>query len=275
MAVGCARGARAPGGAVVSSPSTGDSAETSEAPTECSPNAARSALGRAKEAHERGDSSVARKDYRYACQCNVEGACLGLANSLAHDDDAHIDEAMPIYLRLCDEGQAGACTNAGMLYRGGRPGATRRLDKALALLEKACNMGVPLACAHLAVMYRHAQGVPRDTARALELNERACKADLAMGCNNLGDMLETGDGVSRNVERAKTLYEKVCETTPPKWLEKGETDSAFGCYSLALLYEKGLGAHVDKKKARDLLKRACNGHVKEACKALGNEPGHG
>lgn len=264
----CTSGPRPPATSAEHPPSGASSAEEDQKKADCSADAVREAMRMAKKDKEHGDSQTAREKYRYACTCNFKDACIGLANSLAYDDPPAVDEAMRIYLRLCDEGSGGACTNAGVLYGGKLAGMSHQPDKAAAMFEKGCSIGVPLACAHLAAMYRHGRGVARDMARAVELNERACAANIAEACNNLGDMFETGDGVTRNLERAKSLYEQTCEMKAPAWIKKGDADSAFGCYSLALLYDKGMGVRVDKQKARELMKRACDREVKEACEAL-------
>src|SRR5688572_16500630 len=63
---------------------------------------------------------------------------------------------------------------------------------AVGLYSKACDGGDASACATLGVMYAEGQGVAEDEERAAALYQKACDRGAAGGCSGLAYMYENG-----------------------------------------------------------------------------------
>jgi TPR repeat protein len=56
--------------------------------------------------------------------------------------------ARDLWERACTAGNAQSCSNLGLMYNNG-DGVGKDRDKALALLKKSCDLGLPAACQEL------------------------------------------------------------------------------------------------------------------------------
>jgi TPR repeat protein len=62
----------------------------------------------------------------------------------------------------------------------------KHFDKAAALYERACELGLPQACHRAGELYRDGKGVAPDDARAHVLFERGCREGSTSACDALG-----------------------------------------------------------------------------------------
>lgn len=62
----------------------------------------------------------------------------------------------------------------------------KRFDKAAALYERACELGLPQACHRAGELYRDGKGVAPDEARARALFESGCREGSSAACDALG-----------------------------------------------------------------------------------------
>jgi len=155
--------------------------------------------------------------YRKACKGGIQPACdilespaeltvpppPTLSMRCQHKDANACEE-------LCGQGDKGACTLLGLLYRDGR-GVTRDMAKATQLLDKACSEGGATACYDLAVLYDAGHGVEKDPKRAVQLYEKACTGSHAIGCRNLGVSYDLGQGVEIDTTRAREFFALACK----------------------------------------------------------------
>lgn len=62
----------------------------------------------------------------------------------------------------------------------------KRFDKAAALYERACELGLPQACHRAGEQHRDGKGVAADDGRARALFERGCREGSSAACDALG-----------------------------------------------------------------------------------------
>jgi TPR repeat protein len=164
-------------------------------------------------------------------------------------------------IQACDEGDAGSCTNLGLMYAAGRAGLTKDEARAAALYQRACDGGNKRGCTNLGRMYETGRGgLPTDEVRALALLKGACEAGDAPGCTGLGRMYETGrGGLPKDEARAVALYQSACGA-----------GAAVGCNDLGVMYLNGRGGLTkDETRAATLYERACSAGNAVACSNLG------
>lgn len=97
-------------------------------------------------------------------------------------------------------------------------------------------------------MYRHGDGVERDSARAFKLIGQAARQGDAVAMFTLSNMLEAGEGTRRD------------RTVAHKWLEAAaERECAPALQQLALYLQDGLmGYEVDRVRAAQLMRLAAH-----------------
>lgn len=97
-------------------------------------------------------------------------------------------------------------------------------------------------------MYRHGDGVARDSVRAFGLIERAAGGGDAAAMFTLSNMLEAGEGAPRNREAAR------------KWLEAAAlNDSPEALQQLALHLQDGtMGYDIDRAHSALLMRQAAH-----------------
>jgi TPR repeat protein len=252
-----------------------------------------------------------------ACPASPESDCVGLTPSActdealaswgeggAHEGKRSLGCIARTLAVACEQGESRACAFAGRLFLDGT-GLQKDVDHGLALLTRACDDGVALAClvgarflgeAHggsdgsdaqhrfemqhaclsgqgeaclqVGLLFRLGEsGFPADLAKAVVAYTLGCNAGESRSCNNFGDALAYGEGVARDLEKAVVAFDKACHL--------GE---ALGCANLAFRFERGLGVPHDLTKARSLYRDACNVGSPYAClhldllAAQGNQP---
>lgn len=157
--------------------------------------------------------------------------------------------AVAMLLRACDGGVPTACTVGTRALADGDDAEIKDLLKHRARfdLEQACWVGQPDSCYRAGLFfYLGHEAFPRDPVRATRLYERGCNLGDSHACNNLGDAFAYGDGVPRDVERASFLFDRACLL--------GES---LGCANLGYMAEHGEGVARDERRAKALYRDAC------------------
>ena len=84
-------------------------------------------------------------------------------------------------------------------------------QKAVQLLQKACDSGEALGCLSLGYLYQNGQGVRQDCQKVAQLYQKACDSGEIGGCLGLGALYENGQCIRQNFSIAKQYYGKVCD----------------------------------------------------------------
>lgn len=97
-------------------------------------------------------------------------------------------------------------------------------------------------------MYRHGDGVARDSVRAFGLVERAASSGDAAAMFTLSNMLEAGEGAPRNRDAARKWLEAAAASESPEALQQ-----------LALHLQDGtMGYDVDRVRSAQLMREAAH-----------------
>jgi TPR repeat protein len=140
-------------------------------------------------------------------------------------------------------------------------------NKAIPLLDQACNAGNVQACSELGNLFAWAphltpeDSVTQDFPRAIKLLTKACDAGNVEGCGHLASIYDTGEGVPEDLPKAAALNAKACDG-----------GIATACNNLGVATMHGAGVPKDKEKARQLLKKACDLGSDAACQWLKQLP---
>ncbi len=161
------------------------------------------------------DRRLAAALYNRGCAAGVLRACTEQGEALipVHTSTAYA-EAVDLFKKACDGGDARGCGYLGHMYRYGW-GVPENPTLAAPLLTTGCRKGdVGIQCYYAGLLYSRGQGVERDMAKAVDLWKVGCeRKDDDDSCFGLATALEEGDGVPRDAARAKELYSKVCSAT--------------------------------------------------------------
>lgn len=98
-----------------------------------------------------------------------------------------------------------ALRNVAVMLRTGK-GVAKNPQKALELMERAAEAGLPTAQADLADMFIKGEAGPPDPKAAAPWLERAVLAGHPKAAFELGKLYEAGTGVEKNIEAARRLY---------------------------------------------------------------------
>jgi serine/threonine-protein kinase len=111
----------------------------------------------------------------------------------------------------CDAGDAGSCTQLGVLYNRGS-GVARDLSAAALHYDRGCRGGDLAGCNNLGTIYQHgAVGLRGDRPKAASLYERACNGGHVEACVNLGLLyLDDPAADTRQRARGRELLQQAC-----------------------------------------------------------------
>lgn len=116
-------------------------------------------------------------------------------------EDGKFKEALPIFQKLAEDGDADAQHNLAMMYRTGKG-----VDKDLALsalwFRKAADQGVGDAQYYLGHMYDTGEGVSENKQYAFVWYRRAAEKGHGLAQINLGVLYANGLGVEADIEQA-------------------------------------------------------------------------
>ncbi len=198
----------------------------------------------------------------------------------------------------CKQGTTEACFTAARLYACGRqvPLDSR---KAVALDERACQLGDPDGCFDAAALLTDlADATPAELAHSAALFRDACHTGNQPGCSNYAAALALGRGVPLDLAAAKELFDSACargnqpaclsfammfiegNAIVPRDLARGVTlatascdhGNANACNAVAGAYFDGFDASSQEAaatRAAPFLQRACDGGSLRGCANLG------
>jgi TPR repeat protein len=167
-----------------------------------------------------------------------------IVNTQDRMDFATQTEAVAVFQKGAEHGDASATRNLGVSYRDGK-GVEQDYAKALAWYERAAAKGEANAMADLGLLYENGRGVAQDYVRAREWYEQAAATGDAGAMRNLGLLYENGRGVAQDYAKARAWYEQAAA--------KG---NASAMVDHGLLYESGHGVTQDYVKARERYEQA-------------------
>jgi TPR repeat protein len=153
-------------------------------------------------------------------------------------------QAIKLYTKAGELGNAGAIYNLGLIYSNGE-GVPKDKLKAASLYRRAADLGYPSAVYNLALMYSNGDGITQDKSEAARLYRRAADLGYPAAMCNLGLLYSSGEGVKQDKEEAVRLYRKAAGL--------GNVDAT---YNLALMYSNGEGVKKDKPEAARLYRKA-------------------
>jgi TPR repeat protein len=189
----------------------------------------------------------------------------------------------------CKEGMADSCY---VLAKGALDRAETRA-RGLELLERSCELGIPVACQE-AGYELELEGPKPDLARAARLYKQGCDRKVAESCANQGRLTAAGKGGAPDPVGAVRAYDRGCGLgfvlachdgavvamgwpgggpvmAAPLFTKACDRGHAPACAALAELVAAGRGVPSDAARAAALRGRACDGGVASACTALGAE----
>jgi len=144
-----------------------------------------------------------------ACDLGYGQACLSLAGRSR--DQARADElrrrGLFLLDRFCQHDDPYACTALGDAARD--PGDGEDPDPARARwhFEKGCNLGDGDGC--YALVQQLAGSLPE---REVALLDRACELGEPRACASVGDHYATGDHVTQNIQHAAEAWQSACDS---------------------------------------------------------------
>ena len=106
-------------------------------------------------------------------------------------DKGDYQKAAQLYQKACDSGEAGGCSNLGVLYQIGK-GVKQNYQKAAQLYQKACDGGEAVGCSNLGISYQNGQGVKQNFSTAKQYYGKACDLGFQLGCDNYRKLNEKG-----------------------------------------------------------------------------------
>jgi TPR repeat protein len=213
-----------------------------------------------------------------ACPGAGEAPCAGASASecasraLAAWSDAQDENEVACVARklteACSLGEAPACGYAGRMWLDGR-GVASDPDRGLAMVLRACEGGVVLACTaglRWLAEARREQAVKEGPALHRRLDdERSCLMGGADRCMELGLALYAGAApYPRDLARSAVEYQRGCDL-----------GSGLACSNLGDACEYGSGVPRDLSRAAALYERACRLGKALGCSNLGHLLKHG
>ena len=111
----------------------------------------------------------------------------------------------------CKNGNIKYCLALGILYQTGQEGVKQDYSKAAKLFKKACDVGEPIACGQLGVLYYDGKGLKKDISKATNLFKKACNDGEAVSCAQLAKQYLYGEIVEKDVNKAVILFKKACD----------------------------------------------------------------
>jgi len=124
------------------------------------------------------DAKAARALFEKGCVLDDATSCFNFGRALADEADPEPMEAA--YTKACDASQAQACANLAVhLHEGPR----KHPERAHAAADRACGLGIGLACAIQATYYRTGEVVAVDAERATSLETQACTLGHQESCS--------------------------------------------------------------------------------------------
>jgi len=165
-----------------------------------------------------------------------------------------IDEAIVLFRKAADAGDARAMVSLGLLMEAGDH-LPKDIPGAYSLYEKAAARGSADGAINLAVALLNGKGIEKDAARAEKLLRTASRGGSAIATYNLGVLAE--EGVAGKPAEALDLFKQTAALGDPH-----------GFVAAAILLDEGRGVPKDAGAAADLLLRGVASDAGEALNQL-------
>jgi TPR repeat protein len=167
-------------------------------------------------------------------------------------------EAQRLFIDACDKGSQLGCAGLGLSYLDGVDGTGKDYEKALRLLQPACDAKVGRACSCLGGMNTSGNGVPKDRNKATQFYRTACELAELRGCRGLAAFYQAGEGgLPKDMKQGFDLYKKACDG-----------GLASGCSWVANSYLRGYGVSKSRESACTFAQKACDGNDGMGCEQL-------
>ena len=204
--------------------------------------------------------------------CANVAACNAQADDALHVND--VPRALDGLARACAFGDAHSCAREGV-YLTTNPQKEGDTERAVTLLQKACDNNDPLGCEKLAPS--------QNDQMAAQLYDRACSLGSSSACGSFAIVLAHGTGTTADKPRAAQLAQKGCqdgaasacdawgESYAEGWLGAADPARASELFTKACEQGDGRGCldlakvTTDPEQARHLREKACASGVHEAC----------
>ena len=167
--------------------------------------------------------------------------------------------AARIYRDLAGQGNVGALTQLGILYRTGR-GVPRDYDEAAKLLRRAAALGSSNAQYHLGDLYLRGLGVEQDLLEAARWYTRAAEQGHSVAQYGLGILYKLGGGVRQSSTRAMKWFSRSAAQGVPE-----------AQYELGMLYFSGTGVSRNYVEAYKWISLARSGARSSRTRAVAAE----
>jgi TPR repeat protein len=114
-------------------------------------------------------------------------------------------------LLSCNLGNPRSCYNAGSIEINGMHGAEKNSERAIGLLERACDRKIGDSCLSLFDVYLNGKkyGLESNPDKALSAAIRTCDMEYLPGCVNASIMYKRGDGIPKDIHMSKVFEEKA------------------------------------------------------------------
>jgi hypothetical protein len=165
-------------------------------------------------------------------------------------------KALPLYLKLAEQGNAEAQFQTGLIYAN-QQGVTKDDKLAVDWLAKAAEQGHRSAQTKLGFMYAAGKGVAQNYSSAIYWCYKAAEQGDATAQFNLGLMYAKGQGVAKDNSLAVSWYSKAAE--------QGDAHAQF---NLGDMYANGVGVAKDSEQAAVWYRKAAKQGLAEAVAAL-------
>jgi len=215
------------------------------------------AFNKALDAENEWKRDDAESLYRIAIEQGSPKATVNLGVLLIDGTDAKKKEAISLFLRAADAGDASGMRNMGYVNAIGL-GIPANKKEAVKWYTMSAEKGNAKAQCNLAVILRHGKHIRRNYSEALKWNQMSAEAGYSRAQANLALMYMNGEGTERDHSKAFHWYG-----------EAAKNGSSRGMYNLSLMHMKGEGTPVDTEKAAELLNAAAAKGYSKALHVLG------
>ena len=154
---------------------------------------------------------TAVKAFERGCALDHGRACASLGQVVKRAIHTEYDavRAAVIFEKACKLGEASGCSDAANLYETGREARSQTLNlpsappiakrdlprdpaRAVALYQRACDLGASDFCFVTARILEAGEGVPADREKALGLFARLCEGGMALACTRAAALAPSG-----------------------------------------------------------------------------------
>jgi len=201
------------------------------------------------------DPRLATTYLEQSCTLGSADGCFSMGGVAAELRTGSRARVRQYYERGCKLGSGWSCIAARS--QGSAVSNPAVESQLLASEGKLCDLGYPVNCNNVGVVYEDGIGVPRDPVRAAQFRARACDQDFGPACSELASATLAGVGVQRSPADAMALYEKAC----------GLEDYP-SCDTLGGLLIEGTKLPADSSRGIELCTRACEHGQAASCRRL-------